>query len=37
MVVDSSVLGAGCDSYEHRYEEVQVQDIDPAIFAVELG
>lgn len=37
MLVDSSLLGAGCDFYEHRYEEVQAQDIDPALFTADLG
>lgn len=37
MTVDSSVLGAGCDGYEHRYEEVRTQDIDPAVFTADLG
>ncbi|XP_026316523.1 uncharacterized protein LOC113227748 isoform X2 [Hyposmocoma kahamanoa] len=36
VVVDSSVLGAGCDSYEHRYEEVRAQEVDPAIFSADL-
>lgn len=36
VTVDSSVLGARCDSYEHRYVEARAQDHDPALFALDV-
>ncbi|XP_045761802.1 uncharacterized protein LOC123865029 [Maniola jurtina] len=35
--VDSSVLGADCDGYEHRYSGVQQQEHDPRLFAPDIG
>lgn len=37
VTADSSVLGAHCDAYEHRYLRVAYQDHDAGIFDVDIG
>lgn len=37
MGVDSSVLGADCDGYEHRYLDVREREHDPELFTPDTG
>ncbi|KOB67608.1 putative peptidase [Operophtera brumata] len=34
--VDSSVLGAACDGYEHRYRELRDQQHEPGMFVLDI-
>lgn len=37
VAVDSSVLGAACDGYVHRYSELRDQHHEPGVFVLDLG